>query len=454
MARCGCGTACACTLISSLPDCVTVEGNGSIRLPYAIGLTIDPSVDNLLECGASGLLVDVNNIPAMAVVATDGLDGDGLLATPLVVRYSTDAGNQAAAGTDGGVFVPFPTINTALPVTGDGSSGAPISLLISTDVGNSVSTGTDGGVFVPTGGAATVNTNLPIQGDGSGGTPVDLLISTDGGNIVTLGTDTGVYATVAVTAPCISGDGTGAAPLALVFNANSSIQCGGSGLELDLDGTNGGTSGLSDSAAGLRVAEDTNGTIRRGNGIRNIAPHGLFNRGAGYQSTSDGASNWNLNAMPAGGVNGNWSISQPIDPTFGTFDVASGVFTCNQEGVYLMTVTLEHGNSGNNQTNGYGVDILRNNSAALSRGGRHSVLQNFFADRGSAVNGTTHTGAAQFNAYSTFGTEGNFQSNTAQYICAATDTLQPRFKVWSTGFAATTRVFGAIISVTYLGDAA
>ena len=174
MARCGCGTGCSC-VIQSAGDCVTVTGNGSIRLPYLIDVVVDPFPDNLLECDRDGLYVDPDNLPDAVVVATNGVSGDGTGGDPLVAAYSTDASNQAVAGTDGHIFVPFPTINSDPTISGDGTGGSPLSVFVSTDAGNVLGTGGDGGLYTLGGGASVVQTDgSSMLGDGSGGDQIRL----------------------------------------------------------------------------------------------------------------------------------------------------------------------------------------------------------------------------------------------------------------------------------------
>lgn len=55
MARCGCATDCACTLVGG--DCIDVSGSGTIDLPYTVSTRIDPDPSNGLSCGDSGLFV-------------------------------------------------------------------------------------------------------------------------------------------------------------------------------------------------------------------------------------------------------------------------------------------------------------------------------------------------------------------------------------------------------------
>lgn len=61
MGRCNCGaieaSVCQCS-IDSADDCIVITGAGTAANPFLVGLTLDPSDDNDLTCGASGLLLE------------------------------------------------------------------------------------------------------------------------------------------------------------------------------------------------------------------------------------------------------------------------------------------------------------------------------------------------------------------------------------------------------------
>ncbi|MGW6459781.1 hypothetical protein ACWF94_28285, partial [Streptomyces sp. NPDC055078] len=123
----------------------TVTGTGAVGDPYGItsDVILDPAPPsggtNLLKSGPDGLYVEC------ADVRTCFTAGDGIAYDPatgeIAAQLSTDAGNTASFGTDGGLFVP-PGAGTALQggdtptasntVTGTGAAGD--SYVVSTDV--------------------------------------------------------------------------------------------------------------------------------------------------------------------------------------------------------------------------------------------------------------------------------------------------------------------------------
>lgn len=68
-------------------DCINISGTGTPTSPFLIEPSIDPSSDNQLVCGESGLYV-----PATIVEAGDGVavTGDGSTATPYTVDLLLD----------------------------------------------------------------------------------------------------------------------------------------------------------------------------------------------------------------------------------------------------------------------------------------------------------------------------------------------------------------------------
>lgn len=381
MARCGCGVGCNC-VVQSGSDCVSVTGNGSIRLPYIVDVVISNAPGQLLQCTSAGLFVDQNAIP-IAVNATNGVQGDGTVGTPLEAQYSTDADNQAQAGTDGHIFVPFPTINVADPVTGDGSPGSPLTVFFSTDLGNNATTGTDGGIFVPTG-AATVATAGCVTGDGSGGSPIDLDIFSDGG-----------------------------------------IQCGGSGLELNLDGTNGGTSGLNVSASGVRVAESPTGALQRTpTGLTQLGPY-IQNAWVGLSDTLS-ANEWLISAI---GVAPTSTVTD-LPAAYGTWDVANGRFVFAVEGMYAITCSiLLPQNLG---LRGWQLEAQRNNT--------------------NLADGNFSTALTDTNIIRGFATAQQRVSVTFMLQFAAGNTCRPLWRVWRTDANGTFQTFDTTWSATYLGE--
>ena len=166
MARCGCSSACVCSVVGT--DCLIASGDGSPGSPFTIGIVIDPASsnllvcnetglyaapvvvddtscidvsgtgtvldpllispvidpdgDNILECGIAGLFVDGTDVPVSGVGNTsciilsgDGTVGDPLLATPVIAAV---AGNILTCGASGLVAggAAFKTWVTALSV--------------------------------------------------------------------------------------------------------------------------------------------------------------------------------------------------------------------------------------------------------------------------------------------------------------------------------------------------
>ncbi|MFF3654866.1 hypothetical protein [Streptomyces olivochromogenes] len=110
---------------------VTVTGTGTAADPYqvAAAVILDPAPPgggaNLLEEGPDGLYVEC------ADVRTCITAGDGAAYTPgtgeVEARLSTDAGNQVAFGTDGGLFVPPDApLEIGCGLQGDGTAATPL----------------------------------------------------------------------------------------------------------------------------------------------------------------------------------------------------------------------------------------------------------------------------------------------------------------------------------------
>ncbi|MER6367443.1 hypothetical protein ABT255_03520 [Streptomyces mirabilis] len=110
---------------------VTVTGTGTAADPYqvAAAVILDPAPPgggaNLLEEGPDGLYAEC------ADVRTCITAGDGAAYTPgtgeVEARLSTDAGNQVAFGTDGGLFVPPDApLEIGCGLQGDGTAATPL----------------------------------------------------------------------------------------------------------------------------------------------------------------------------------------------------------------------------------------------------------------------------------------------------------------------------------------
>ncbi|MGW3984419.1 hypothetical protein [Streptomyces mirabilis] len=110
---------------------VTVTGTGTAADPYqvAAAVILDPAPPgggaNLLEEGPDGLYVEC------ADVRTCITAGGGAAYTPgtgeVEARLSTDAGNQVAFGTDGGLFVPpGAPLEIGCGLQGDGTAATPL----------------------------------------------------------------------------------------------------------------------------------------------------------------------------------------------------------------------------------------------------------------------------------------------------------------------------------------
>lgn len=114
MGRCGCASECLCTVVGG--DCITVAGNGSIATPYTVGVEVDPSAENALSCGESGLFVqsyDSFNFGETDCIEITGTGTviDPVVATPIIDFDPTNAlqcrpdGLYVASSATGGVPV-------------------------------------------------------------------------------------------------------------------------------------------------------------------------------------------------------------------------------------------------------------------------------------------------------------------------------------------------------------
>lgn len=87
------------TIVVADTDCIAMTGTGTTLDPVSASPTLDPSLENLLACSATGLMADL--------VYTDGatinFSGVGTGATPLTAEatVSPDAGNILAARANG-----------------------------------------------------------------------------------------------------------------------------------------------------------------------------------------------------------------------------------------------------------------------------------------------------------------------------------------------------------------
>ena len=83
MARCGCSSTCVCTVVGG--DCAVVSGDGSVGTPYTVDIVVDPASVNMLECGATGLLVELQTADTTCIdLSGTGVAGLPLFATPII----------------------------------------------------------------------------------------------------------------------------------------------------------------------------------------------------------------------------------------------------------------------------------------------------------------------------------------------------------------------------------
>jgi len=118
MARCGCSSTCVCSLANG--SCTVANGDGSIGTPYTVGVVVDPAAANILECGASGLLVELETDDTACI----DLSGAGTALSPLaatpVISVAVN-GNILSCGPAGLVAggTPFFNFVQALSVAGN-----------------------------------------------------------------------------------------------------------------------------------------------------------------------------------------------------------------------------------------------------------------------------------------------------------------------------------------------
>jgi len=141
MSRCGCGTACSCLVQAQAGTPITVIGSGSAANPYVIGTT-----------GSIGACTDV-----MACVCAATANGLTCAGGRLAARLSTDTGNAAGFGTDGGIYVAggpgtsLVTANTStVNLQGLGTIASPMTATarVSAAANNAVTANADG-LYVP-----------------------------------------------------------------------------------------------------------------------------------------------------------------------------------------------------------------------------------------------------------------------------------------------------------------
>ena len=118
MARCGCSSTCVCTVVGG--DCAVVSGDGSVGTPYTVDIVVDPASVNVLECGATGLLVELQTADTTCIdLSGTGVAGLPLFATPIIDGVVN--GNILSCGADGLVAGGQPLYNfvQALSVAGN-----------------------------------------------------------------------------------------------------------------------------------------------------------------------------------------------------------------------------------------------------------------------------------------------------------------------------------------------
>ncbi|WP_433379428.1 hypothetical protein [Streptosporangium sp. CA-115845] len=261
---------------------VDMSGDGSAGSPITAAVIPDPAAGNLLTTGPAGVAV-----PCEAVQDCVGSAlGDGLMyddaANEFRARLSTQVGNNATFGPDGGLYVPASGGSTVtvqdsstVDMSGDGSAGSPITAAVipdpaagnllttgpagvavtceavqdcvgaalgnglvyddaanqmrarlSTDAGNSAAFGGDGGIYVPTGGGATVVTAgsdcIAMSGDGSAGNPITAapVVDPDPANTLECGPNGLRVSAPTLALQCgLTGDGSAGAPLGAAVQA-------------------------------------------------------------------------------------------------------------------------------------------------------------------------------------------------------------------------------------------
>lgn len=207
MGRCGCSSACSCSVVAG--DGVTVTGVGTAGNPYVV------------SADAGGAL-QVNDTPTVNLT----LLGSGTEADPHIVsaavNLSAIAGNVLTAQVDG-LAVTCESIQDCMGTAlGNGlvynDALNLFAVFPSADVGNAISIGGDGGIFAPVGGGNPVLTAdtscINLSGDGAGiPLSADPIVDPVVGNLLAC-TATGLSAALTVGACGLTGLGTPASPLA------------------------------------------------------------------------------------------------------------------------------------------------------------------------------------------------------------------------------------------------
>jgi hypothetical protein len=256
----------------TVADSATVDmsGDGTAGTPLTAAVIRDPAAGNLLVTGPAGVSVPCEAVQdCVGQGFAEGLAYDDA-ANAFRARLSTDAGNNAAFGSDGGLYVPTGSASVTVAdsptvdLSGDGTGGNPITATVIRDpaAGNLLVTGpagvavsceavqdcvgaafTDGlqyddaanafrarvdpapgntltqgpnGLFVAPAAAGVAVSDTPcidLAGDGTGATPLSATPILDSGPGQLLAcTPTGLRAAVA-TGCGLTGDGTAAAPV-------------------------------------------------------------------------------------------------------------------------------------------------------------------------------------------------------------------------------------------------
>lgn len=163
MARCGCSGECNCVVTEG--DCTTVTGNGNPGTPYVINVKIDDDASNQLTCVADapgdegGLYVPP---PTIEVADTDciAMSGTGTALDPVEAEPILNPSNEnlLACGVSGLMADLVYTDGGSVNFSGRGNAGSPLTAEVtaSPDVGNVVQI-RGNGVFVPTGTVGTLD---------------------------------------------------------------------------------------------------------------------------------------------------------------------------------------------------------------------------------------------------------------------------------------------------------
>jgi hypothetical protein len=100
--------------------CTLASGDGSVSTPYVVSVVVDPAAVNILECGAGGLLVELETADTTCI----DLSGTGTALSPLFATPIIDGvenGNILSCGAAGLVAggQPFYDFVQALSVAGN-----------------------------------------------------------------------------------------------------------------------------------------------------------------------------------------------------------------------------------------------------------------------------------------------------------------------------------------------